>query len=78
MGYRHFGINHSKRFVNFFNNRIHTNTIERCWRSLKAFTKIQQPKKELDSYISQYIFEGLVEKKDRMHTLIKYINELKI
>ena len=39
LGYYHYGINHSQRFVNRFNNRIHTNTIERSWREIKKLIK---------------------------------------
>ena len=43
-GYRHYGINHSIRFVNRFNNNIHINCIEREWREVKKLIKRDSPK----------------------------------
>lgn len=76
-GYHHFGVNHSKRFVNSYNRQIHTNTIERLWKSLKELTRTQRPKKKLEYFISWYIFESMVPKKERIAVIISFINELK-
>jgi len=77
-GYNHFGINHSKHFVSKFSDQIHTNTIERTWRSLKEKLKYNKPRIETDKFISEFMFENWVpafERYDFMINLIAYFHQ---
>jgi len=74
-GYLHLGINHSIHFVSDINNQIHTNTIERVWRSLKGKFKNFKPKKQIQQTISQFIMETWIPKEDRYYFMLYLIYE---
>ena len=52
LGYRHIGINHSVHFVHQYDNRIHTNTIEREWREVKKMIRRDNPRKDFGIFAS--------------------------
>jgi hypothetical protein len=56
--FAHLKANHSVNSVDLFNKLIHTNTIERAWRSLKE----NIPKSIKASEYSEYVQAYLVEK----------------
>ena len=75
-GYIHLYINHSLRFVSEINNEIHTNTIERSWRSLKLKIKKESPRIYLDTYLTHFLFESYAKYKNRYVILLNMIKEL--
>jgi len=72
-GFRHFGINHSKHFVSEISNQIHTNTIERTWRSLKEKLKYNKPRIEINKFISEFMFETWIPVLERYDFMINLI-----
>ena len=66
-GYIHFGINHSKEFVSKVDSTIHTNTIERTWKAFKRKFRNYKPRKEIEEYISEFIYESWIPKEDRYY-----------
>ena len=52
-GYTHFTINHSQHFVSEIDSTIHTNTIERLWRTLKEKFKHNKPRTGTDKHIAE-------------------------
>ena len=59
-GFNHYWVNHSIEYVNSENSAIHTNNIERVWRSLKSFiSHIKRPVSEtiLDGYIDSFVLK---------------------
>jgi hypothetical protein len=58
LGYTHFWVNHTTEWVNDIFPEIHTNTIERTWRSLKSFishTKRSMSLEVLETYINAFL-----------------------
>ena len=51
------GVNHSVHFVHYLDNSVHTNTIERMWRTLKQKIRHHQTKKmvSMSKFICEYI-----------------------
>jgi len=74
-GYRHFGINHSQHFVSEISRSIHTNTIERAWRSLKEKFKHNKPRIEIDQYISEFMFESWIPTSQRYQFMLNLIRD---
>ena len=66
LGYQHFMINHSEKFVD---GPIHTQNIERFWRSLKE--SVKRPgiiPSHLRQYISRFLFlDSIKEEDQRLH-----------
>lgn len=55
MGYIHKTINHSVAFVSSEDNEIHTNTIERLWRDMRANIPSGLTSKHLENHIKAYM-----------------------
>lgn len=72
LGFTHLGINHSIHFVSEVNGLIHTNTIERTWRSLKRKFKTFKPRTQIHPYISQFVLESRVTEEER-HFLMLFL-----
>ena len=75
LGYLHEGINHSREFVDALDSSIHTNTIERAWRSLKLKFRNYKPRKYIKELISEFIFESLVKKENRYYFILYLLNK---
>ena len=62
LGFAHATVNHKHFFVNPFDRTVHTNTIERLWRSLRESIPDQTRKENVESYIHQFVFfhNGLI------------------
>ena len=59
-GFTHFVINHSLNYVDPISPHIHTNNIERSWRSLKSFisyTKRSMAADVLETYINTFLLK---------------------
>ena len=56
--YRHATVNHSQNFVNPKDPSVHTQNIERLWRSVKRRNKMQSGthRHHLKGYIDEFIF----------------------
>jgi len=81
-GFNHQVINHSEAFVDPLDNSIHTNNIERVWRSFrKLIGRTRRPIKErnINKYISTYMFQQNIPyemKLDFFIDVLHYINDL--
>ena len=78
MGTSTLGINHSQHFVSEIDERIHTNTIERVWRSLKEKFKHNKPRVDIGKHIAEFMYEVWICREDRYQftlTLIKQMQE---
>lgn len=56
-GFYHATVNHRYHFVNPENVRIHTQNIERVWRSLKSSIPKSVPNGHKNSYLIQFLYE---------------------
>ena len=70
-GYLHLFVNHSEHFVHPILNHIHTNTIERMWRSVKQFTRIFTPKKFIDIAVIKFYFVSVYSRDERERLLVR-------
>jgi len=77
-GFRHFGINHSKFFVSKVSSQIHTNIIERTWRSLKEKLKYNKPRIEINKFISEFMFETWIHVLERYDFMINLIAQFHV
>ena len=61
--YRHDVINHSTNFMHPADQTIHTQNIERLWRSAKRRNKLQSgtARHHLKAYINEFIFRRHVQ-----------------
>ena len=75
-GYRHFGINHSVQFVSKIDKRIHTNTIERTWRTIKEKFRNTKPRVDIDKHISLFMFESWLPKEDRFEAILFLLKQI--
>jgi hypothetical protein len=55
-GFVHKTVNHSVNFVSPIDSTIHTNTIERLWRSLKKFVRGSRNMEELKTQLREFYF----------------------
>lgn len=75
----HIWVNHSQEFVHPDDNRIHINTIERLWRSLRKKIKIKNIKDEkIQLYVNNFLFDKFTNKQDKYEILINLINRNEI
>jgi len=65
-GYKNFYTNHNVSFVNAIFSQIHTNTIERMWRSLKEHIKKHKPKKLYEDSLGRYFFVSTLQKQEQI------------
>jgi len=72
-GYQHLGINHSQHFVSTIDNTIHTNTIERVWRSIKEKFRNNKPRTNVNRHISEYMFEAWVKPEFRYQFVLSLL-----
>jgi len=65
LGFEHYFINHTLEFVDPIQGFIHTNNIERTWRSLRAsisHVKRSIPAEKLQSFLDTFNFENFFAK----------------
>lgn len=75
-GYDHYYINHSVQFVDPVQPFIHTNGIERTWRSLKAsisHSKRNVPQDKIQTYLDSFQFHRFFSKDSLHDALIQMI-----
>jgi hypothetical protein len=60
--FEHLEINQSINFVGPFNKEIHTNTIERAWRSLKEYMPTSLKASGYDEYVRSFLFNKELQK----------------
>ena len=75
-GYRHLGINHSVHLVSEVDRTIHTNTIERTWRTIKEKFRNHKPRIEVDRHISQFMFESWILQESRFEAILFLIKQV--
>ena len=79
LGFTHYNINHTLHFVDPFQNHIHTNNIERKWRSLRNYISITQRSLKdefIDAYLDIFMLKNMIPIEDMydfMIELIKFI-----
>jgi len=76
LGFEHYYVNHSLTFVDPVQNFIHTNGIERIWRSLRAsvsHVRRSIPKDRVHSYLHSFQFESMFEKESLYDVIIQII-----
>ncbi|KAM0685117.1 hypothetical protein COBT_003674, partial [Conglomerata obtusa] len=56
MNYTHFTINHTVAFVDYLNSEIHTQTIERFWRSSKESLLQVNSFEQLQQHVKRFVF----------------------
>ena len=72
--YIHKYVNHKITFVNKHFPDIHTNTIERLWKSVKEHTRKHKVKKLFNLCLGRFYFHRTMEKKDQLKYLIKNLH----
>jgi len=63
-GYQHYVVNHSERFVDPYLDFVHTNNIERTWRSLRSsisLVKRSLSNEVIDSYLNTFILKSMID-----------------
>ena len=78
-GFYHFTINHKYYFVDPIDRSIHTQNIERVWRSLKEFLPSPISRENLFCYLGSFVYSyGIrdVPLLDRFYHLIDLIKEI--
>jgi len=66
-GYKHYYTNHNVSFVNAIFSQIHTNTVERMWRSLKEHIKKHKPRKLYEDSLGRYFFLNTLENNEQIN-----------
>ena len=80
LGLEHYYINHSLNFVDPIQSFIHTNGIERIWRSLRAsisHVRRSVPQTKIKSFLDTFQFESMFDKETLYDILIQIIVALK-
>lgn len=57
LDYEHLTINHSVNFINPENREIHTQNVERLWRSVKAVIKKKSRLSQRDSHLTKFLWD---------------------
>ena len=76
--FRHLKVNHSVNFVDPVDRRIHTNTIERCWRSLKEYIPKSIPESGYEEYVMSFLYKKELDKEkelDKFDFVVNMIRE---
>lgn len=73
-GYNHQFVDHSKEFVAYDFDHIHTNTIERLWGSIKADLRAKKIKKGYMKAIARFYFHKTLSKDHQLKFIVNYIN----
>ena len=55
-GYLHFSVNHKRNFVDPNNRNVHTQKVERMWRSLKESVPKGTRKDDVELYLNQFLY----------------------
>lgn len=75
MGYRHYTVNHSKRFINRY-NKVNTQTIERAWRELKSsIPKYGNNIQNVNRKISKFMFNRYYSDERRIKALFNILGD---
>ena len=77
LGYEHYWVNHSETWVNEVSPDVHTNNIERTWRSLKgsiSYIKRSMQPEILDEYINTFILKANTTKNNLTDILFSIIS----
>ena len=80
LGFEHYYINHSVEFVDPIQNFIHTNNIERSWRSLRAsisHLKRSLSEKKIQSFIDTFQFFTYFSQESLYDVLLQMFISLK-
>lgn len=77
-GFHHLTVNHSINFVDPSDKSIHTNTVERLWREVKAKVPLYgRRKKHFVGYLARSMFMLAHKEQDkRFHVFLKEVAEL--
>ena len=75
----HFTVNHKRNFLNPMDPSVHTQNIERFWRTLKTFLKNYSSQQFKHTNILNCLYEQMFKKIDetkKFHFFICIINDL--
>jgi uncharacterized protein YlbG (UPF0298 family) len=75
-GYVHFHINHSRYFVNPIFEHIHTNSIERLWRSARKYTRDYSPRIFFDMHLACWYFFEVYDRNLRENVLLNILRDV--
>jgi hypothetical protein len=78
LGFNHVTINHTENFVDPFDNDIHTNTIERMWRSLKSTIPDSANEKSINSYLKKFVFDKYFGSRNSTQRFQALVNLFKV
>jgi len=76
VGFEHFFVNHSLNFVDPIQSFIHTNNIERTWRSLRAsisHIKRSPSDEVIDSFIDTFHFQTFFKEEDLYNIFLEIL-----
>lgn len=73
-GYIHKFVNHKYTFVNEKFPNIHTNTVERLWRSLKEHTRRHKVRKLYKLCIARFYFHQMLTEKEQIEYIVKSLH----
>jgi transposase-like protein len=73
LNYVHLWVDHSRGFISELTSIVHTNTVERSWRSVKTFMRRENPRKKIALKISKYLFFDNYTVDERMNLLVHII-----
>lgn len=76
--YVHLWIDHSVHFVSPILRGIHTNTIERLWRTIKTFFRIHNPRKFLNNHIAMFYFTQVYDLNERTRILFTILRDVRM
>ena len=77
-GYTHERINHSIEFVSHENAKIHTNSIKRVWRDMRANISSDLTNENLENHIKEYMVIKSFNARNSISRYSLLINLLKI
>jgi hypothetical protein len=76
-GFFHASVNHIYNFVSPIDRRIHTQNIERIWRSLKSFMPKSIKANKKNEYLIQFLFERRNNNGNKLDRFEKFIDIVK-
>ena len=81
LGFNHFWINHTREWVHPVNPSIHTNGIERTWRSLKSsisYIKRSVPAHIIDDYINSFLIKCYFNEEQILEILLDILSHFSL
>src|SRR5437763_1406269 len=80
-GFNHYYVNHSLEFVDSLDPSIHTNNIERSWRSLRAsisHIKRSIPEDQVIAYLDAFQFLTMFQRESLYNVFLQIVKTLTV